>query len=53
MHPYNFLKDTDFSEKAEHPMLENPDYQSLRRILKSLLEKHQNDPNYDTFEWQK
>lgn len=41
-----------FLQTAECPLIEKPDYEKLRNILTTELEKHQHKPNYDKFEWQ-
>lgn len=41
-----------FLQKAECPLTEEPDYDDLRNILMTELEKHRNELNYDKFDWQ-
>lgn len=41
-----------FEQKAKYPKTEKPDYEGVRKILRTELEKHKNEPNYDKFDWQ-
>lgn len=42
-----------FLQKAQHPTTEKPDYEELKQILSTELEKHKNETNYDKFDWEK
>lgn len=39
-------------QKAKSSETNKPDYQALKRIMKSELEKHKDEPTYVKFEWQ-
>lgn len=38
--------------EAMFPETTKPDYRILRKIMKTELEKHKNEPTYEKFEWQ-
>lgn len=40
-----------FAHKAQYPKTERPDYDELKRILSTELEKHKNEPKYNSFDW--
>lgn len=43
----------EFHVRAMYRERQNPDYEGLRNILTTELEKHENEPDFDKFDWQK
>lgn len=42
----------EFEQKVQNLKSDQIDYEELRRILRTELEKHKNEPNYEKFDWQ-
>lgn len=37
---------------SQDPKHDQPDYEAFRNLLRTELEKHKDEPNYDKFDWQ-
>lgn len=42
----------EFLSETMYPKYNEVDYDELRRILQTELEKYKNESNYDKFDWQ-
>lgn len=41
-----------FSQMSKDSIHDQPDYEAFRNVLRTELEKHKDEPNYDKFDWQ-